>query len=446
MLFNLSRLFSNSLVFVRPILASNEKNRMLKVLSSLAVLLTCAVSLPAQTASLPRTPSGRTATPQVVGYFPQWGIYNRRYVPLDLIKSGAIKTLTQLDYAQGNIKDSACIVADQQADLNIVFKAEDSVDGNADDPAAPLRGNFHQLQLLRALYPKLRILISLEGKKDLFEEAAKPENRVAFVHSCIARFLEGHIAPGVETPHLFDGIDVDWEYPDAAHADDFYALLAEFRKQMDRLHPGYTLSIASGANHKAIDPIDWKRVAKSVDQIGVMTYDYQGPWSHDTGFVAPLRAADPKTDTVETVINAYLAAGAPSRQLLMGLPFYAYQWHNVSAGAHNGLYSKGDPIRGNLNQSTATALLQNEEAETYRDEVSQAPWIYDGDNFLTFEDPVSLRAKNDFAHAKKLGGVMIWELSGDTTDSLLLRALREDEREQKAPHPVSIISSGSHGK
>ena len=56
------------------------------------------------------------------------------------------------------------------------------MDGLADAPDAPLRGNFHQLQLLHKRFPKVRMLISLEGKRSLFEEAARPENRVAFVH------------------------------------------------------------------------------------------------------------------------------------------------------------------------------------------------------------------------------------------------------------------------
>lgn len=396
-------------------------------------------------AQSPKTPVAKTPLhtqpaqrTEIVGYFPQWGIYNRRYIPIDLIHSGAVRSLTQLDYSQANISNNACALADPKADTEMVFKAEDSIDGVADEPDAPIRGNFHQLQLLKARYPKLRILISIEGKPELFAEAAKPKNRVAFVHSCIARFLEGHIAPSIEIPHLFDGIDVDWEYPDADHADDFYALMAEFRRQMDAIRwkstalragtsqRGYTLSIASGAAQKHITPIDWKRVAASVDQIGVMAYDYYGPWARDTGFHAPLASANPKAETVTTTINAYLAAGAPSKQLLLGVPFYAYQWHNVAQGGSYGLNSKGDPVRGNLNQSTAATLMQNPGAHLYRDPLSHAPWIYDGDNFLTFEDAVSLQAKTAFAHDNSLGGIMVWELSGDTNDAQLLHALAKD--------------------
>jgi chitinase len=386
-------------------------------------------------------PADRT---EVVGYFPQWAIYNRRYIPIDLIHSGAVRSLTQLDYAQANIRDNACVIADPLADTNMIFKAEDSIDGIADDPATPLRGNFHQLQLLRQRYPKLRILISIEGKTELFQEAAKPENRVAFVHSCIARFLEGHLAPGIEA-RLFDGIDVDWEYPDSDDAENFYALMAEFRRQMDAIRwkatalragtaqRGFTLSIAAGAAQKHITPINWKTVAQSVDQIGVMTYDFNGPWSRDTGFTAPLLSSNPKAETVTTTITSYLAGGAPAKQLLLGVPFYAYQWKNVIPGGSYGLNSKGDPVRGNLNQSTAVTLMQAPNAQLHRDPLSHAPWIYDGNNFLSFEDADSLKAKREYARQLGIGGFMIWELSGDTNDAQLLRALAAPSTRSTSP-------------
>lgn len=368
----------------------------------------------------------RAAEParQVIGYFPQWGVYNRRYVPKDLITRGALTTLTQINYAQANIRDNSCVIADPQADTNLAFQAQDSIDGKADLPTAPLRGNFHQLQLLRARYPRLRVLISIMGKRSQFEDAAKPENRVAFVQNCVRMFLQGHLAPGVEAPRLFDGIDVDWEYPDADHAENFAALMQEFRRQMDALRPGITLSIAAGAALKNVAAVDWHRAATPIDQIGVMTYDYGGPWSHTTAFVAPLRSPSLTQETVAMSMDAYRDAGVPSEKLLMGIPFYAYQWQNVAETGTHGLNTQGDPVRGNLDQSTAVKMLANPAAKLYRDPVSLAPWVYDGSNFLTFDDPISLSAKADYAAEHKLGGVMIWELSGDTTEGVLLRALR----------------------
>ncbi len=361
---------------------------------------------------------------QIVGYFPQWGVYERRFLPVDLVHSGAINLLTQLDYAQTTIANNTCVVADPQADTNTSFAAADSIDGRADSPATPLRGDLHQMQLLHARYPTVRLVISIEGKQSFFEEAARPENRVAFVRSCVARWLEGHLAPGMELGRVFTGIDVDWEYPTADHADDFYALMEEFRRQMNAISPTMLLTIASSANSKSITPIQWSRVAASVDEIGVMTYDFAGPWSHTTGFVAPLRSADADAATVSTVMEAYRAAGVPSRKLLLGVPFYAYQWHNVPDGATHGQNQKGDPLRGNRNQSTAAALLAaSPAAKLYRDPVSAAPWIYDGDNFLTFDDEVSLRAKMQYVDQQHFGGVMIWELSGDTDDVKLLHTI-----------------------
>ncbi|WP_419804518.1 glycoside hydrolase family 18 protein [Terriglobus sp.] len=400
------------------------KSRFLVSFRPLLVSLLLALSMRgfAQAARATAT-SPAPPTHQVVGYFPQWGVYNRRYVPKDLITRGAVKTLTQIDYAQANIRDNSCVVADPQADTNLVFQAADSIDAQADQPTAPLRGNFHQLQLLRARYPKLRVLISIMGKRSQFEDAAKPENRVAFAKSCVAMFLQGHIAPGIEAPRLFDGIDVDWEYPDQDHAEDFIALLQEFRKQMDALRPGLTLSIASGASGKNVSSVDWHRASAPLDQINVMTYDYQGPWSHITGFNAPLRSANLNEETVSTTIDGYLQAGVPAQKLLLGIPFYAYQWQNVPETGTHGLNAKGDPVRGNLNQSTAITMLANPAAKLYRDPVSLSPWVYDGNNFLTFDDPASLQAKTAYADEKKLGGVMIWELSGDTTEGILLRAL-----------------------
>ena len=43
------------------------------------------------------------------------------------------------------------------------------------------------------------------------------------------------------------------------------------------------------------------------------------------------------------------------------------------------------------------------------------------ETFWTYEDPVSIRFKASYAAHQHLGGLMIWELSGDTADAELLK-------------------------
>jgi chitinase len=359
-----------------------------------------------------------TIHPLVVGYFPQWGIYNPQpYYVKTLLANGSAAHLDQINYAQGSVGGGRCSLADPNADLNTTYTAETSVNGLADDPGSPFRGYFHQLKELKNRYPRLKILISLEGRANDFAEDAKPENRRPFVSSCVDTFIRGRFAPGVTEPGLFDGFDVDWESPQAADAANFRALLEEFRRQMDAVRPGLRLSIAVDQAPETLQGTDFAALARLVDQVGVMNYDYAGPWSKTTGFLAPLFGHNSYALSIERSIASYKAAGVPERKLLMGLPFYGYSWTAVSS-ANNGLFQAGHAVHDDRPYHYIRALAAP--SSTYRDQRSQAPWLFDGQTFWTYEDPVSVRYKVSYAHSQHLGGVMIWELSGDTTDAELL--------------------------
>jgi chitinase len=364
---------------------------------------------------------GHGARPVVVGYFPQWGIYNPQpYYVKTLLVNGSAAHLDQINYSQGAVGGARCSLADPNADLNTTYTAETSVSGRADDSNSPFRGYFHQLKELKSRYPRLKILISLEGKANDFAEDAKPENRRAFVASCIDTFIRGRFAPGVSEPGLFDGFDVDWESPQAADAANFRALLEEFRRQMNAVRPGLRLSIAVDQAPEALAGTDFAAIARLVDQVGVMNYDYAGPWSKTTGFLAPLFGHNSHALSIERSIASYKAAGVPERKLLMGLPFYGYSWTAVSS-ANNGLFQDGHAVHADQPYHYIRTLA--EPSSTYRDERSQAPWLFDGQTFWTYEDPVSVRYKVSYAHSQHLGGVMIWELSGDTPDAELLNTV-----------------------
>jgi len=417
-----------------------------------ALTLTIAAAAPsglrAQSIQIPHQPK-----PLLVGYFPQWGVYNeQKYLVKNLIAHSPGKKPTllvdQLNYAQGFVTNGRCSVADSNADLNLSFTAAESVDGRADSPTQRFRGNLHQLALLKKRFPRLRILISLEGRASDFAFDAQPENRAAFVRSCVDTFLRGNLAPGIREPHLFDGIDVDWEYPHDTDASNFDALLRELRRQMDAVRPGLTLSIATGHSPHMYDGIDMGAIAKLVDQVGLMMYDFTGPWNQRTGFLAPLSAPDDyKGGTIERSVNAYLDAGVDPSKILIGVPFYGYGWSKVP-DEQNGLFQEGVSIHGDRPYSYIEGLVA--QSTVHRDQSSGAPWLFDGDSFWTYDDEISIERKAAFARERNLGGLMIWELGEDDSGSTLLRAAHNaiagravSRAQQDAPAPVASSTENS---
>lgn len=409
-------------------------------LAAVALMLVFLFSLHPQARAFLHRAKKNSDRPLLVGYFPQWGLYDTpSYRVKDLVGSGGARLLDQINYAQAFVTNGQCSVADPRADLGTAWSAEDSVSGHADDPSSGFRGYFHQLAELKRRYPRLKILISLEGKASSFAEDAQPENRRAFVASCVNTFLRGNFAPGIHEPRLFDGFDIDWEYPQRDDAANFRVLIEEFRQQMDAVRPGTRLSVAVGPAPGMLPGTDFAATASLVDEIGVMNYDYTGPWSPRTGFLAPLFPAAGTTHggSIARSIARYEAAGVPARKLLMGLPFYGYSWTAV-ANVHNGLFQGGRGVHEDRPYRYIRTLKGN--FSLYRDPQSHAAWLFDGTTFWTCDDPVSVRYKASYAARQRLGGIMVWELSEDTADAELLHAAH---RSLLHPFPARMVAEGS---
>lgn len=339
-----------------------------------------------------------------------------------LVDRNSAGFIDQINYSRASIAGGRCSIADPGAALKTAYTNANSVDGTSDDPASPFRGNFHQLKELKRQHPRLRIIISLEGTATDFSEDASAEHRREFVASCVDIFLRGHFAPGIIEPGIFDGIDVNWEFPQKEDAGNFRALIEELRMQMNAFRRGLTLAVAVGDQPQMQPGTDFRSITPLVDEIGVMNYNYTGPWEPTTGFVAPLfppADAQHQHGSVAESIAAYEREGIPRRKLLMGIPFYGYEWKNV-APANDGLFQAGKAVSEDKPYREIRKLQAA--YSLYRDPGSRAPWLYDGTSFWTFEDPISVDYKVRYAAQKHLGGVMIWELGEDTAEATLLTA------------------------
>src|SRR5580704_17123379 len=283
------------------------------------------------------------------GYFEEWGIRYAGYNIADLQKSGVADELTHLIYAFGNVTATVaprCAIADPSAAYQ--DSTLPSVSGKA--YTAPLYGNFGAIQQLKALHPNLKVLISLGGQAGdvtgFTRASSTAAGRAALATSCIDMFVKGNIATGVTAPGLFDGFNIDWEFPTAADKQNFTALLTEFRAQLDALTKTtgkkYTLTFDSPADPKKYVNIDLKAAAAPVDFLTIDAYAYAGTWDKQTNESSSLydTDADPVHADgryIDATVRAYRKAGVPAAKYTMGLPLYGVGWTGVP-NANHGLY------------------------------------------------------------------------------------------------------------
>jgi chitinase len=418
-------------------------------LAGLVVLLGAVVTgSAAQARSTHETAGGR----QVVGYFLQWGIYGRNYTVKNVETSGSAARMTAINYAFGNVAPDStgaivCQSGDPWADYGVPWDATTSVDGQ---PSTwPFQGNFQQLKALKGLHPKLKVLMSLGGwtwSKYFSDAALTDASRQKLVSSCIDLFIKGNLPglPAAAGAGVFDGFDLDWEWPGSdgnvgniirpEDRQNFTKLVAEFRRQLDALGHGYLLTAFLPAATAKIDAgFEVDKIFKYLDWGTVQGYDLHGAWETTTNhqsnlFTSPLDPSSPRFSVVDTVAT-YLRRGAPARKLVVGVPFYSRGWAGVGAANHGLYQSSTGPAPGTWEAGSedykTVAPLLGSGYTRYNDLRSGASWLYNPSTgiFWTFDDPAVMTAKALLARAFGLGGLMFWELSGDTADGRLVAAI-----------------------
>jgi chitinase len=370
--------------------------------------------------------SAGPAGSKVVGYFTDWGIYDRQYYVKNIETSGSADKLTHINYAFGNVTDGKCALGDAWADTDKPFTAEQSVDGIADTADQPLSGNFNQLRKLKKLHPGLKVLWSFGGWSwsGGFGEAAK--DPAAFALSCY------DLVENSKWADVFDGIDIDWEYPnacgltcDTSGREGFRDVLAALRARFGKRELITAAITADATSGGKIDAADYGGAARYVDWYNPMTYDYFGAWDA-TGPTAPHSPLTsypgiPKEgyNTAATIAKLR-SLGIPSSKLLLGIGFYGRGWTGVTQAKPGGTAT---------GPAAATYEAGNEDYKVLRTTcpatgtVGGTAYAKCGSDWWSYDTPKTIKGKMKYKDAQGLGGTFFWELSGDTSDGELIKSI-----------------------
>ncbi|MFP2924670.1 glycosyl hydrolase family 18 protein [Pyxidicoccus sp. 3LG] len=388
---------------------------------------------------------------KLIAYFTAWGIYGRNYH----VSNVPAAQLTHINYAFANISsEGKCTIGDPFADI-------DKGGGWPGEwnPGA-LRGNFRAFKELKRTHPHLKLLISVGGwswSTHFSTVAATAAKRAAFVKSCVDMYIRGQF-PGVDPVNgvgVFDGIDIDWEYPvggglpgnsnSPADKQNYTLLMEEFRSQLNAVTAQtgqpYLLTIASGASPDLLaNKQETKKLSDVLDWINVMTYDYHGAFESTVNFHSPLYRVTGDPGAVDgfysdATVAKMLELGVPASKIVLGVPFYGRGWGSV-ANVNNGLFQSGVPTKGTWDDGSSglTGVFDYKDIKSnyeragsgytkfFHPESKQA-YVYSPSTrvWIAYDDPQSMNAKADYILNKGLGGAMFWELSGD--DGSLVQAL-----------------------
>jgi chitinase len=382
---------------------------------------------------------------KVIGYFTEWGVYERNYHVKNVQTSGSAGLLTHLVYAFGNVTNGQCAIGDSYADYDKVYTAADSVDGVADSgDTGALRGNFGQLRRLKRLHPNLKVLWSFGGWTWSGGFSQAVENPTAFANSC-------HDL--VEDPRwadVFDGIDIDWEYPnacglscDTSGRNGYTNLMAALRSRFGQGALVTSAITADGTAGGKIDAVDYAGAAEHVDWFMAMTFDYAGAFNPQgpTAPHSPLRSYPGQPiagfDSA-TTINKLKATGIPANKILLGIGFYGRGWTGVTQDTPGGMATQAAPGTHEPGVEDYKALKTRCPATGT---VGGTAYARCGSQWWSYDTPQTIAGKMAYVKWQRLGGAFFWELSGDTCDGELIKAMAlKLNRPDAAPVPGPVVA------
>ena len=216
------------------------------------------------------------------------------------------------------------------------------------------------------------------------------------------KLISKHVAALVDlcVTKGYDGLDIDWEAVKPRNKAKFTLFIDQLATALHAQNKILSMAVAA----KDTEPGDWSAaqsedyaaLGASVDEFKVMTYDYSGSWS-PPGPISPLTWMDSVLAHAEALV-------APEK-IMMGVPFYGYDWYRRTAAT--------------VNYSDVQSLIKIYNPNIARDASGEATFKYVAargrNHTVFFQDRTALAGKLQMLRDKHaaIRGIAIWVMGGE---------------------------------
>ncbi|XP_023564402.1 chitinase-3-like protein 1 [Octodon degus] len=281
---------------------------------------------------------------------------------------------------------------------------------------------YGTLNSLKSRNPNLKTFLSVGGwnfgSQRFSSIASSTQKRKTFIKS-VPKFLRAH---------GFDGLDLAWLYPGRKDKRHFTTLIKEMKTEFTQeTHPGkeqLLLSAAVSAGKVTIDTgYDIDQIARYLDFISILTYDFHGAWRQATGHHSPLFRGqlDGKADrfsNLDYAVGYMLRLGVPASKLVMGIPTFGKSYTLASSETGVGAPILGPGLAGRFTKEAGTLAYYEvcdflRGATVHRIASQKVPYATKGNQWVGYDDQESVKSKAQYLKSKQLAGAMVWSLDLD---------------------------------